>query len=98
MNHTRLGYGLLSVHQVIFLGVVVKMTPNLAENCWRASRREEQQGRAGQRIHLLKVQINAVHIFTPDFLWILKALNNTDDSNLKTLLFLPSTSPTLYWI
>lgn len=61
MNRAGLGHGLLSVHQVVFQGVAANMTPGLAETCWRASRREEKQGRAGQLIHLLiKVQINAM--------------------------------------
>jgi len=83
VNHAKLGHGLLSVHQAVFVGVEVKVTPDLAEKCWRASR-EEQQGRAGQLIHLLiKVQINGMHIFTPDFLGVFKALNGINDCNTQ---------------
>lgn len=45
-NHTEPGSGLLSGHQGIFPGMEV-MIPGCTETCWRASRRKEQQGRAG---------------------------------------------------
>lgn len=73
VNHAGLGHGLLSVHRVIFLGVAVKMPWGSAWTCWKASRREEQQGRAGQLTPcLLKVQINTMDVFNPDFLGILQ--------------------------
>lgn len=50
-NHARPAHHLLSVHQGIFLGKAVKMIPGWTETCWRASRRKEQQGRAGPELN-----------------------------------------------
>lgn len=50
-NHARPAHQLLSVHQGIFPGMAIKMIPGWTETCWRASRREEQQGRAGPELN-----------------------------------------------